>query len=77
MNAQRRKSIAKAMDLLERAREILETVGEEEQEAYDNLPEAFQDGERGEKMSEAIDALDDAQSEIGDMIDNLQEVIDA
>lgn len=38
----------------------LEEVQEEEQEAYDNLPENFQDGEKGESMLDAIDYMAEA-----------------
>ena len=30
---------------------------DEEQDAFDNMPESFQNGERGEAMTEAIDKL--------------------
>ena len=48
MNKARRKRLAEAAELLEQARDILEEVKDEEQEAHDNLPESFQQGERGE-----------------------------
>ena len=49
---------------------------EEEREAYDNLPESIQEGERGCAMEEAADNLDDAVSTIEDIIGEVQEVID-
>lgn len=83
MNNQRRKDIQTAMSLLEEAnakldaaKSILETAGEEEREAYDNLPESIQEGERGCAMEEAADNLDDAVSTIEDIIGYVQEVID-
>ena len=42
MNDDRRKAIRLAISEMEQARERLETAQNEEQEAYDNLPEAFQ-----------------------------------
>lgn len=73
MNKQRRKELADILAKLEdlenlraEIKERLEDVRNEEQEALDNLPEAFQTGERGEQMQEYIDALDEA-------IDNLDE----
>lgn len=60
MNQQRRKRLEEASDLMNRARDILEEVKDEEQEAYDNLPENFQNGERGEEMQGYIDAIEEA-----------------
>ena len=57
MNNIRRKSVKEALNLIEKAREILEEVKDEEQEAYDNLPESLQCGERGEQMQENIDNI--------------------
>lgn len=86
MNNQRRKDIRKAIELmneamaaLEQAKSIMETAGEEEREAYENLPESIQDGERGKKMSEncytidnVVDSIDTQVSEITDCVDSLE-----
>ena len=53
MNEDRRKRIFDA------AAE-LEAVKEEEQEAFDNMPESLQGAERGQAMEAAIEALEDA-----------------
>lgn len=53
MNAERRKR-------LQEAEAILVSVLNDEQDAFDNLPEAFQEGERGEAIQQAIDALEQA-----------------
>lgn len=71
MNDARRKDIEKALDLIYEAKAILETVSEEEQEAFDNLPEGIQNSERGETMEENISILDDAVSALGDHYDYL------
>ncbi len=49
-------------DRLQRAMEIISEVKEEEEGAYDNMPEPFQDSERGEKMQENIDNMDEVIS---------------
>lgn len=54
MNKQRRKKLGEAFDKLCEVSEILAEVKDEEQEAYDNLPENFQYGERGEEMQNYI-----------------------
>ena len=76
MNAQRRKEILKAIALIEQAKDILEYVAEEEQEAYDNLPEAFQYAEKGERMQEVADNINDVCRELEDQIYNLEETIE-
>lgn len=74
MNKARRKEIARAIELMEMAREILEEVMNEEQEAFDNMPESLQSSERGEAMEEYIYTLEE-------MVDNLdteslQDIVD-
>lgn len=72
MNRSRRQRIQKAVDAyLTKLEEIKENlinelteVKDEEEEAYYNMPESLQDGEKGKAMQEAIDALDYAVSEI-------------
>ena len=54
MNAARRKEIARALEKLDDVKTILEMVKEEEENAYENLPEGIQDSERGERMQEVI-----------------------
>ena len=46
MNRIRRKEIARAIELVEEARGILEAAMEEEQEAYDSMPEGLQESEQ-------------------------------
>lgn len=50
MNKQRRKRLTEAMELLQEAQQIIEEVKDEEQEAFDNLPEGLQCSERGEAL---------------------------
>jgi hypothetical protein len=76
MNKERRKRLQNVIDTLKDMVDELYAIQEEEQEAYDNLPESFQEGERGEKMSDAIDTLDMVLSEIDSQADELQEMID-
>lgn len=76
MNAQRRKEIAKAIALIEDAIAILDSVAEEEREAYDNLPESLQYSERGERMEECAEAIERASCELTDQIDSLNDAIE-
>lgn len=45
MNKTRRKRLGEAFDKCAEILEILEEVKQEEEEAYDNLPDSFRDGE--------------------------------
>ena len=66
MNKPRRKKLEKSYNLIDEAMEIIEEVRDEEQEAYDNLPESFQNGERGEEMSGYIEMLEEATGYLDD-----------
>jgi uncharacterized coiled-coil DUF342 family protein len=81
MNAERRKAIKDTyadlarisgmVDDLKTAasslKETIEALRDEEQEFYDNMPESFQNGDKGSRVSEVIQSIDSA-------IDKLDEV---
>lgn len=73
MNKTRRKSIQRIIDQLSTLKEDIDILREEEQEAYDNLPESLQESERGEAMSSAIYNLEDAMEDIDLAIEALEE----
>lgn len=64
------KQIEAGQAMLESAIADLETIRDEEQEAYDNLPEGLRDGDKGEAMSMAIDNIQAAIDELQGAIDN-------
>ena len=74
MNKARRKELARVVDLLDQARDLLDTIRDEEQEAFDNLPESIQCSERGEAMENCISTME----EMLDYLDTgeLQEIVD-
>ena len=76
MNAPRRKSIQEVIDQLEELKSTIETLMDEEQEAYENLPENLQGSERGEAMSEAADNLDSAYNSMDEVLEYLTAAID-
>jgi len=47
----------------------------DEQDAYDNLPESFQESDRGETMYNAIDNMESALSSLGEAMDYILEVV--
>ena len=75
MNAARRKAITEvqsdiqdALGVFEAAKETIENLRDEEQEYLDNMPESFQNGEKGEAAQSAIDALTDAMESLDEII---------
>ena len=76
MNKARRKKIQHALDLLQQATEILAEVNDEEDEAFNNLPESIQESERGAQMEEYMETIDDAINEVDDIKANLEEIVE-
>ena len=76
MNKDRRKTIRKIIEQLEGLKEDLDMVKTEEEEAFDNLPEGFQESERGEAMQEGIDVMEDAYGDLESIIYNLEEMVE-
>jgi len=71
MNNERRKEIAEAIKLLVKARDayenaatILESCKDEEEEAFENLPEGLQSSDRGETMEQNVEYLQTAIDEL-------------
>ena len=77
MNKARRKQLEEIVNNLDEQKSAIESVCEEEQEAFDNLPESIQYSERGETMESYISEMEDALSNLEDIISSLQEIIDA
>lgn len=74
MNRIRRKSLKVILGQMEELSTVLETVKEalqdvlnEEQEAYDNLPEGLQEADRGQQMQEYIEALESVVDSLGEL----------
>ena len=66
MNRQRRKKLTEAFDKVTEAMDILESVKSEEEESYENLPDNFRDGDRGEEMQNYIDMIEEAYGFLDD-----------
>ena len=72
MNKTQRNQIEKWIDSLNEIKEGVESMIEEENEKYENMPENLQDSERGEKMYEGIENLESASSSLEEAIDSLE-----
>lgn len=67
MNKDRRKEIQEVADrigelatLRDELKDAIESIRDEEQDYFDNMPESFQYADRGLKAQEAVDALNEA-----------------
>jgi sugar-specific transcriptional regulator TrmB len=71
MNRQRRDTLDGIITLLSDQKMDLEECKNEEEQAYENLPESLQSSEKGEKMQEATQNLEDAISSLDDAINSI------
>lgn len=76
MNAKRRAAIQRIIDKIEELRSDIEALRDEEQEAFDNLPESLQYSEKGERMEEAVSQLEYSDNSFQEVIDYLTEAIE-
>jgi hypothetical protein len=77
MNKQQRKSLEKAVELMQEAFEIIETIGEEEQEKFDNANEGLQSTGRYETIQDNAEKLSDQATELNEVIDEITEILNA
>ena len=75
MNKLRRKQLQEAIELIEKAKSIVESVQDEEQDAFDSLPENLQCSERGETMEENCDRLGEILDTLSDQVDEIDDII--
>jgi uncharacterized coiled-coil DUF342 family protein len=70
MNKERRARIQKLIGDLEELMPQAEEIRDEEQEYFDNMPEAFQGGDKGQAAEEAISNLEN-------VVEGIQQALDA
>lgn len=75
MNKLRRSQIAKVIAKIEEAKSALESIRDDEQDYFDNMPEGLQCSARGEAAEEAVDLMDEAIDSLDDVVDNLNEAM--
>lgn len=76
MNAERRKTLERVMELIAPIRNLVEDVKDEEESAFYSLPESLQGSERGQALESNVESLEEALSDIDNIIEILQIVID-
>lgn len=77
MNKQRRERLDEAHSKLMEAYYIIEEVKDEEEEAFDNMPENLQGSERGEQMEEYVATLEEIYDGIDSYMSDLYDIISA
>lgn len=75
MNNVRRRKLDKLIYFLNGLKYELETIRDEEQEAFDNIPENLWGSERYNNAENALDYLNEAFSDIENCIDNITEAM--
>jgi len=73
MNNDRRKNLKKAVKMINEARDIVDDVMNEEQMAFDNLPEGLQEAERGIEMEDNVSELESITSDIDEIVERIEE----
>ena len=74
MNAERRKRLQQARDKLAEIAEMLDGIGQDEQAALDNMPDGIQEGEKGQKLQENADTIQELRDEIDDIATRIEEI---
>ena len=86
MNRQRRKDLKSVIenlevlhDTIEEISECLQNIRDEEEEAFENLPESLQESERGQQMQEYIDTMESVidllnEFDSAELIDPIEEI---
>jgi transcriptional accessory protein Tex/SPT6 len=75
MNKALRKQLEEASSLLTRAKEIISSIAEEEQDKFDNLSEGLQATENNQKLEAIAELLFEADSDLDDIINAIDEAI--
>lgn len=76
MNKQRRAELIELTEDLEEIASRLECIQDDEQEAYDNLPESLQCSSKGEKIESYVDMIQDSIDEIRQCASSIMEIVE-
>lgn len=74
MNNERRRRIEEIVSRLDDLKNDLENILDDEQTAFDSIPESLQQTERAESSQTAIDEMTDVISTIETIVDQLTEI---
>ena len=73
MNKERRTKLQSIADKISDLRDEIRELCEEEQGAFDNLPDSIQGSSKGGAMEAAVQNMDDAADGLEHVIDELQD----
>lgn len=76
MNAQNRRDLEKALELIEEGKSIIESIKDEEQEKFDNLSDGLQQSEKVERFEENVSNLESAITDLEGAIDYVNSSIE-
>ena len=76
MNATNRKTLRKLGDKLSEALDGLRTMGEEELEKFEALPDGLMDTERGQLMDTVAHNLEEMADELDEVLDRVNDIAD-
>lgn len=76
MNKERRKAIDAVINELADLRSRVETLQQDEQDAFDNMPEGLQASERGQACENAASRLEDALTAFDEIDSALNEAME-
>jgi hypothetical protein len=72
MNKDRREKLRVIAEKISDLKGEIEELKDEEQDAFDNMPEGLQQAERGVAMEAVVDMLDDAMNDMDSVITALE-----
>ena len=73
MNKDRREELLDVTDLLSDAIDRLNVIKDDEQGAFDSMPEGLQYSSKGDAMQDALDTLDEFEDSISSIRDEIEE----
>lgn len=76
MNKARRKELAKATEMMNDARDIIESCMEEEQDYLDNMPENLQYSEKHEMAESAVESMENAIDKLEEAMQNVEDAME-
>lgn len=75
MNKQRRSVLRNIIDRLNPIKDEIEAVMDDEQDAYDNLPDGLRESDRGEQMADNVSELQGVINTLeNDVIDKIDSI---
>ena len=72
MNKERRTKLKDLIGRIEELQSEIETLKDEEDDYFSNMPESLQQGEKGQAAEAAVEALTSAVDSFADIISNIE-----